>query len=232
MCRPPPGTAPGTAAPTPRTPSSPRTSPAASQHPLLGGHVSDPQHPGRHLWQTPVSARRLPWLGDHQVSRHPVPARHRHRRNPPRPCGAEAYGTEHLALHDLSVDAPLVLDPEPQVTTHLVRTGDTARAEVLTTTDDGVLVHARATVRPLPARREPRAAGPGPSHHTRVDRHRTGRPVPALPRTPQRLPRTGLHRRRPHPAPPRPPPRRLIGADRGQRPHLRSQDAAPPGADR
>lgn len=133
--------------------------PAASQHPLLGGHVSDPQHPGRHLWQTPVSPRRLPWLGDHQVAGTPV-----------LPgtgiaeillaAGAEAYGTEHLALHDLSVDAPLVLDPEPQVTTHLVRTGDTARAEVLTTTDDGVQVHARATVRPLPAGESPERLDP------------------------------------------------------------------------
>ncbi|MCX5205772.1 type I polyketide synthase [Streptomyces sp. NBC_00237] len=122
---------------------------AAAQHPLLGGHVTDPDHPDRHLWQTPISPRRLPWLGDHQVAGTPV-----------LPgtgfaemllaAAAEVFGTGRIALSGLSVDAPLVLDPEPQVTTRLVREGDTARAEVLTATRDGVLVHARATVYPLP----------------------------------------------------------------------------------
>jgi acyl transferase domain-containing protein len=46
--------------------------PAARQHPLLGGHVADPEHPGRHLGQTAVGLRLLPWLDDHQVAGAPV----------------------------------------------------------------------------------------------------------------------------------------------------------------
>ncbi|MBD0746746.1 hypothetical protein BG418_34530 [Streptomyces sp. CBMA152] len=124
--------------------------PAARQHPLLGGHVSDPDHPGRHLWQTPISPRRLPWLGDHKVAGTPV-----------LPgtgfaemllaAGAEVFGTRHIALSDLRIDSPLILDPEPRVTTRLVRDGNVALAEVLTHNDDdgSVLVHARAAVRAL-----------------------------------------------------------------------------------
>ncbi|WP_172384683.1 type I polyketide synthase [Streptomyces sp. MNP-20] len=121
----------------------------AAQHPLLGGHVADPERPGRHWWQTPISPGRLPWLGDHRVAGTPV-----------LPgtgfaemllaAGTQVFATGRVALRDLRVDHPLVLDPEPEVTTRLVREQDTARAEVLTSTEDGILVHACATVYPLP----------------------------------------------------------------------------------
>ncbi|TDD20134.1 acyltransferase domain-containing protein, partial [Actinomadura sp. KC06] len=123
--------------------------PAACEPPLLGGHVSDPEHTGRHLWQTPVGPRLLPWLGDHMVAGTPV-----------LPgtgfaemllaAGAQVLGTSRVALRALRVEAPLVLDPEPQVTTRLLCEGDGARGEVLTHNGEGALVHARATVHPLP----------------------------------------------------------------------------------
>ncbi|WP_369382957.1 type I polyketide synthase [Streptomyces sp. cg36] len=123
--------------------------PAAAQHPLLGGHVTDPDQPGRHLWQTPISPARLPWLADHQVAGTPV-----------LPgtgfaemliaAGAEVLGSDRLVLEKLRIEAPLILAPEPQVTTRLVEAAGALRAEVLTRTDAGVLVHARATVRALP----------------------------------------------------------------------------------
>ncbi|MFD9419417.1 SDR family NAD(P)-dependent oxidoreductase [Streptomyces goshikiensis] len=128
--------------------------PGASQHPLLGGHVHDPDAPGRHLWQTPISPRLLPWLADHAVAGVPV-----------LPgtaavemmlaAAASAYGTEHVAVADVSVRSPLILDPEPQVTTRLVRDGDTARVEIVTAGGDSVTVHAHGTVRPLPDHEHP-----------------------------------------------------------------------------
>ncbi|GGV56236.1 polyketide synthase [Streptomyces spectabilis] len=131
--------------------------PAAHEHPLLGGHVADPEHEGRHLWQTPISPRLLPWLEDHTVAGTPV-----------LPgtgfaemllaAGAEAFGTRRVALSELKIDSPLVLDPQPHVTTRLVVDGQDARAEVITSGGDGVLVHARATVRRLGT------AQPGPVH--------------------------------------------------------------------
>lgn len=128
--------------------------PGAAQHPLLGGHVHDPDTPGRHLWQTPLGPRLLPWLADHTVADVPV-----------LPgtaavemmlaAAARTYATEHVAARDVRVLSPLILDPEPQVTTRLDRDGDTARAEIMTTGDDGVTVHARGTVHALPRHQQP-----------------------------------------------------------------------------
>ncbi|MGX1853047.1 type I polyketide synthase [Streptomyces sp. NPDC055299] len=122
--------------------------PGAGQHPLLGGHTRDPEHPDRHLWQTPISPHRLPWLADHAVAGTPV-----------LPgtgfaemllaATAEVFGTDRVVLDGLRVETPLVLDPEPQVTTRLVREAGQARAEVLTGTGDSIVIHAWATARPL-----------------------------------------------------------------------------------
>ncbi|MEY9842154.1 type I polyketide synthase [Streptacidiphilus sp. EB103A] len=125
--------------------------PAATQHPLLGGHLHDPDHSGRHLWQTPVGPHRLPWLGDHQVAGVPV-----------LPgtgfaemalaAAAEVFGTDRVAVTDLRIEAPLVLDPEPEATTRLLADSDGTRAQfqILTRTTDGPLIHARGTVQALP----------------------------------------------------------------------------------
>ncbi|WP_078868997.1 type I polyketide synthase [Streptomyces sp. NRRL B-1347] len=124
------------------------TLPAARQHPLLGGHVADPDRAGRHLWQTPISAARLPWLADHRVAGVPV-----------LPgtgfaemllaAGAEVFATDRVAIEDVTIEAPLVLEPEPQVFTRLVEEDGVVRGQVLTRTAEGQVVHARATIRPL-----------------------------------------------------------------------------------
>nr|APD71896.1 type I polyketide synthase 4 [Streptomyces sp.] len=130
--------------------------PAATQHPLLGGHVSDPERPDLHLWQTLVGPRLLPWLDDHKVAGTPV-----------LPgtgfaemmlaAAAEVFGTARVALTAVDVRAPLVLDEEPQVTTRLVRDGEQARIEVLTGAGSATVVHAHATARALPAHQQPPA---------------------------------------------------------------------------
>ncbi|MFE5871374.1 hypothetical protein ACFQ6V_22390 [Streptomyces roseifaciens] len=155
----------------------------ASQHPLLGGHVHDPDTPGRHLRQTPTGPRLLPWLADHAVAGVPVL---------PGTAAVEmmlaaaapAYGTEHVAASDVHVQSPLILDPEPQVTTRLVRDSDSAHVEIVTASGDGVTVHARGTVRPLPEHERPvplthadlapenwRDYGVAALHHTFRDKH-------------------------------------------------------------
>ncbi|MFE4944680.1 type I polyketide synthase [Streptomyces sp. NPDC056641] len=139
--------------------------PAAGQHPLLGGHVHDPEDPERHLWQSPIGPERLPWLADHKVAGVPVlPG-----------TGAvemmlgaarQAFGTDAVAVRDVNVVSPLVLEPEPVVTTRFVRDGrrDDARVEIVSVTDGEVAVHARGTVRPLPE-------GDRPAPLTRAERN-------------------------------------------------------------
>ncbi|MEU1508432.1 SDR family NAD(P)-dependent oxidoreductase [Kitasatospora sp. NPDC005748] len=122
----------------------------ATQHPLLGGHVADPDRPGRHLWQTPIGPRRLPWLADHRVAGVPV-----------LPgtgfaemvlaAGAAAFGTDTVAAEDLRAHSPLLLDPEPEVTTRLTVEDGQARTQILSGTGEARVIHAHATVRPLPA---------------------------------------------------------------------------------
>ncbi|MFD9791556.1 SDR family NAD(P)-dependent oxidoreductase [Streptomyces sp. NPDC059070] len=125
----------------------------ASEHALLGGHVHDPAHPERHLWQTPISPDRLPWLSDHQVAGVPIMAG----------AGicemmlaaaATIFETDRVQLRDLRLERPLVLDPEPLVSVVAVRDGDGARVEVLSraTGADAHQDHVRhghATVAPL-----------------------------------------------------------------------------------
>jgi phthiocerol/phenolphthiocerol synthesis type-I polyketide synthase D len=123
--------------------------PAAREHPLLGGHVHDPQAPGRHLWQTPISPQRLPWLGDHQVAGVAVLPGTGYAEMM-LAAGAEVFDTTQLSLSELSIEAPLPLEPEPLVTTRLDSDGRAGVAEVVSQTRDGdLVVHARATVRPL-----------------------------------------------------------------------------------
>ncbi|MEU9716855.1 type I polyketide synthase [Streptomyces sp. NPDC047976] len=117
----------------------------ASQHSLLGGHVLDPDRAGRHLWQTPISPARVPWLGDHQVAGTPVMAG----------AGicemmasaaAEALSSDLISVEDLRLHAALVLDPEPQVTVSAeVTAPGRARITVLSRTGAGQVVHAEAT---------------------------------------------------------------------------------------
>ncbi|MFE3203182.1 type I polyketide synthase [Embleya sp. NPDC059237] len=128
--------------------------PGSGQHPLLGGHVHDPDHPGRHLWQTPVGPRRLPWLADHRVADVPV-----------LPgtaavemmlaAAARVFDTRHVTVRDVSVLKPLILEPEPTVTSRLLRDGDTALVEIVSITSHTTTVHARGTVHAAPADERP-----------------------------------------------------------------------------
>ncbi|MGW3831580.1 type I polyketide synthase [Streptomyces microflavus] len=124
--------------------------PGAVQHPLLGGHVHDPEEAERHLWQTPLGPRLLPWLADHQVAGVPV-----------LPgtgavemmlaAAAQVYGTDHIGAADVTVLSPLILETEPLVTTRLIRDAEGAQVEIVSTSEDGITVHARGRVAPLPA---------------------------------------------------------------------------------
>lgn len=122
---------------------------AADEHPLLGGHVHDPERRGRHLWQTVIGPDRLPWLADHAVVGVPVMAGAAIAEMM-LSAGARCFGTDRVQLRDLELASALLLDPEPTVTTRL-EVGDDggARVEVLSTTDAGPLVHARARVEQL-----------------------------------------------------------------------------------
>ncbi|MEH6374739.1 type I polyketide synthase [Streptomyces sp. KLMMK] len=134
----------------------------ASQHPLLGGQVNDPEQPDRYLWQTPIGPQRLPWLADHQVADVPV-----------LPgtgllemmlaAAARVFGTTRVTACDVEALSPLILDPEPQVTTRLLRDGDAARVEILTVSPDGITVHAHGIVKPLATEQSPPAALSAPS---------------------------------------------------------------------
>ncbi|MBA2951797.1 type I polyketide synthase [Streptomyces himalayensis] len=121
--------------------------PGARQHPLLGGHVHDPEHPERHLWQTPVGPNRLPWLGDHRVADVPVLPGTGFVEMMLAAAG-QVFATTAVTAREVEVLHPLVLDPEPQVTTRLVRADGTARVEILSRSGTEVTVHARGTVLP------------------------------------------------------------------------------------
>ncbi|MEU2512509.1 type I polyketide synthase [Streptomyces syringium] len=132
----------------------------ATQHALLGGHVQDPHAPDRALWQTPLGPERVPWLADHQVAGVPVM---------PGAGIAEMmlaaavslFDTPQVALSRLTLSAPLVLDPEPLVTTTLMREADTSgRVEVLSTSGQGPLIHASGIVERLTRAPKPSPDGP------------------------------------------------------------------------
>ncbi|MGW5401549.1 SDR family NAD(P)-dependent oxidoreductase [Streptomyces sp. NPDC003952] len=118
----------------------------ARQHSLLGGHVHDPDHPGRHLWQTPISAGRIPWLADHQVAGTPVMAG-AGMCEMALAAAAQIWDTDWVSATNVDILSPLVLDPEPLVTVRAEESGDTIRVEILTRPDDGTpVIHARATL--------------------------------------------------------------------------------------
>ncbi|MEU5796903.1 SDR family NAD(P)-dependent oxidoreductase [Streptomyces sp. NPDC047813] len=121
------------------------TLPAAGQHPLLGGHVHDPEHPGRHLWQTPMGPGRLPWLNDHRVAGVPVLPGTAYA-DILLAAAAEVCGTPDVQVTGLRIDAPLVLDPEPLVTTKIREAEGELRAEVVSTADGASMVHAHGRV--------------------------------------------------------------------------------------
>lgn len=118
----------------------------ARQHSLLGGYVQDPDRPARHLWQTPISPARVPWLADHRVGGVPVLA------------GAglcemllsaavKVFGTDHVTVSGLQLTALLLLEPEPTVRVQADLAPDgTAAVRVTSGSADGRVVHAHGTI--------------------------------------------------------------------------------------
>ncbi|MEU0876314.1 SDR family NAD(P)-dependent oxidoreductase [Nocardia brasiliensis] len=121
----------------------------ASEHPLLGGHVSDPDSPDRHWWQTPIGPARLPWLADHRVADVPVLAGAAVV-DMMLAAAATVCGTDCVRAAAIEILAPLVLDPEPTVTTRVFREGRIARIEILSGAGAAVTVHARGEISPAP----------------------------------------------------------------------------------
>ncbi|WP_093864370.1 type I polyketide synthase [Streptomyces sp. TLI_053] len=122
--------------------------PGATQHSLLGGHVHDPDRPGRHLWQTHLSPTRIPWLADHQVADAVVMA------------GAgmcemvlsaarQALATDLVTITGLTLHTPLLLDADPLVTTRAtVEAGGRLTVDIVSAATPAPPVHARARVSP------------------------------------------------------------------------------------
>lgn len=122
----------------------------AEEHPLLGGHVEDPDRPGLHLWQTPIGAGRLPWLADHAVAGVPVLAGAAIAEMM-LAAGARCFATDRLELTNVELSGAVVLEPEPLVTTRLVLDDDGAgaRVEVLSRSGGDPVLHATGRVAPL-----------------------------------------------------------------------------------
>lgn len=130
----------------------------ARQHSLLGGHVTDPDQPGRHLWQTPVGPERVPWLKDHSVAGTPVMAG-AGLAEMMLAAAAQILGTDHVTLTGLGLSTPLLLDPEPDVTVHAITTPDgTVDVQVLSRSGADPVTHARATAAATSASNDPLAA--------------------------------------------------------------------------
>ncbi|MFD4910593.1 SDR family NAD(P)-dependent oxidoreductase [Kitasatospora purpeofusca] len=134
--------------------------PGATQHALLGGHVADPDSDGSHLWQSPLGSRLIPWLADHRVADTPV-----------LPgtamvemmlaAAAQVFETDHVSARDIVMMRPLLLEPEPIVTTRLSCDGHNAHVEIVSGHGETTITHARGTVGPTTAQQRPaRAAGP------------------------------------------------------------------------
>ncbi|WP_186818563.1 type I polyketide synthase [Nocardia ninae] len=136
--------------------------PAAGQHPMLGGYVHDPDNPQRHLWQTPLSPTRLPWLGEHRVADVPVlPG-----------TGAvemmlaaavRIFGTDRVSVREVVIGAPVILDPEPVLTTRATRDGERASVEIVSVADGATIVHAHGIITAAPNQGATAAADGGAS---------------------------------------------------------------------
>ncbi|MEV0323083.1 acyltransferase domain-containing protein [Streptomyces sp. NPDC050658] len=125
---------------------------AAAQHPLLGGHVHDPHRPHLHLWQSPVSPRRQPWLaGNRLADATVIPV-----------SGIAAMlaqsvstvlGADTVQLQEVALCHTIAVDSEPTVTTQAVIEDDSVRLQIVT----GVGGNARTCVQANAVRTPTRA---------------------------------------------------------------------------
>ncbi|CCK26520.1 Phthiocerol synthesis polyketide synthase type I PpsC [Streptomyces davaonensis JCM 4913] len=119
-------------------------------HPLLGSRVVVPGSPVQHVWQTPLSERRLPWLADHRVAGSVVV---------PGTAYCEAAlaaasealdaAPDDIELHDIAYRTLLVVDGTVTVSTVLTEEGPgVGRIEIRTRDHTGAWVtHAEAVAK-------------------------------------------------------------------------------------
>ncbi|ORB86283.1 polyketide synthase [Mycobacterium kansasii] len=109
----------------------------AATHPLLGAHIEMPSG-GNHVWQADVGTDVSPWLGDHKVFGQPI-----------MPAAAfaeialaaasEALGvsTDSIGITQFEVEQMLPLSNHTQLTTQLIRNGDSQiRIEIYSRSPD------------------------------------------------------------------------------------------------
>ncbi|MDP7729211.1 type I polyketide synthase [Mycobacterium sp. TY813] len=126
-------------------------------HPLLGLHVEVPSSRD-HVWQADVGTDVSGWLADHRVFGQPImPAAGYAEIALAAASDGLGVPVESLAVNQLEVEQMLTLDKHTQLTTQLIRNGDSKiRIEIHSRTSGGDWTrHALAKV-------EPTQAGPGP----------------------------------------------------------------------
>ncbi|MFH8658522.1 SDR family NAD(P)-dependent oxidoreductase [Streptomyces afghaniensis] len=135
-----------------RQPAGARSSPAA--HPLTGPHTTDPDGEGRHLWQTRVTPRTLPWLDAHRVDDVAVvPGAALCEMAVAAAGDLYAAGPERLRITGIDLERLLLPadDGTPVTATAEAAGPDTARWRVISTAPDGTSVrHAQACLHLAP----------------------------------------------------------------------------------
>ena len=110
----------------------------AATHPLLGAHIEMPCN-GDHVWQADVGTDVCPWLGDHKVFGQPImPAAGF--AEIALAAASEALGVtaDAVVLNQFEVEQMLPLDDHTQLTTQLIRDGDSKiRVEVYSRSPNG-----------------------------------------------------------------------------------------------
>ncbi|KZS73299.1 polyketide synthase [Mycobacterium kansasii] len=135
----------------------------AATHPLLGAHIQMPSG-GNHVWQADVGTDVSPWLADHKVFGQPImPAAAF--AEIALAAGAEALGVsaDSIGVNQFEVEQMLPLDNHTQLTTQLIRNGDSQiRVEMYSRSPNGDFRrHATARVEQAP----PDAARTRPGAH-------------------------------------------------------------------
>jgi phthiocerol/phenolphthiocerol synthesis type-I polyketide synthase D len=110
----------------------------AVTHPLLGAHIEMPSN-GDHVWQADVGTDVCPWLGDHKVFGQPIMPAAGFAEIALAAAG-EALGltADAILLNQFEVEQMLPLDAHTQLTTQLIRDGDSKiRVEIYSRSPNG-----------------------------------------------------------------------------------------------
>ncbi len=141
----------------------------AATHPLLGAHIEMPSG-GGHVWQADVGTDVCPWLGDHKVFGQPImPAAGFAEIALAAATEALGVAADAVVINQFEVEQMLPLDSHTQLTTQLIRNGDsTIRVEVYSRSPNGDFCrHATARVEQSPrdpAHRHQEADGSSDEH--------------------------------------------------------------------